>query len=285
MSLIPFFCKIPLSNNFNMAPSKKAITNTLIAHGIGGAPKVSALRMTKEAYNLTDNELEWALEAANFNSPPEKIDYKKFFYNNITKIAKKVDNPHIQLYYIDNFLTRTDCQLLRGYIDQTAHPSTLHDVGSKDDIRIRKENERTSSQIFIDWRNSKFFSYIDRKITAAVQLHPFSGEGMVGQKYEIGEFYIRHPDYFLEKDIETYCTWMGQRTWTTMLYLNDVEEGGETQFPNLNIKMKPKEGTLIAWNNLYIDGTSNPNTLHEALPPKSGKKYIITKWWRSWNLL
>ena len=49
--------------------------------------------------------------------------------------------------------------------------------------------------------------------------------------------------------------------------------------------MKPKEGTLIAWNNLYIDGTINQNTLHEALPPKSGKKYIITKWWRSWNLL
>ena len=29
---------------------------------------------------------------------------------------------------------------------------------------------------------------------------------------------------------------MGQRTWTTMIYLNDVEEGGETYFKYLNLK-------------------------------------------------
>ena len=33
----------------------------------------------------------------------------------------------------------------------------------------------------------------------------------------------------------------------------------------------------------YIDGTNNVKTIHEALPPTSGKKYIITKWWRSWS--
>ena len=34
-----------------------------------------------------------------------------------------------------------------------------------------------------------------------MQLHPFIGEGITGQKYEIGEFYIRHPDYFIDEDI------------------------------------------------------------------------------------
>ena len=129
----------------------------------------------------------------------------------------------------------------------------------------------------MDWKTNEFFKFIDRKIVNLMQLHPFIGEGITGQKYEIGEFYRTHPDYFIDSDLETYCTWMGQRTWTTMLYLNDVEKGGETQFPNINIKMKPKEGTLIAWNNLNIDGTNNENTLHEALPPESGKKYVITK--------
>ena len=47
---------------------------------------------------------------------------------------------------------------------------------------------------------------------------------------------------------------MGQRTWTTMIYLNDVEEGGETYFKYLNLKIKPKKGLLIGWNNLYING-------------------------------
>ena len=40
---------------------------------------------------------------------------------------------------------------------------------------------------------------------------------------------------------------------------------------------------LLTWNNLNKDGTRNVATKHEALPPKSGKKYIITKWWRSWS--
>ena len=268
-----------------MAPSKKAITSTLTAHALSGTPKVTVLKMLKEAFNLTDNEVDWALEACNFNEAPKKINYEEFFHGNITKVAKKVDNPNIQLYYIDNFITQTDCQLLKGYIDQTAIPATLHNPGAGDDSRTRRESERSSSTVLIDWKTNEFFKYIDRKIVDLMQFHPFIGEGMTGQKYEIGEFYVRHPDYFIDEDLETYCTWMGQRTWTTMLYLNDVEEGGETQFPNINVKMKPKEGTLIAWNNLHIDGTNNENTLHEALPPKSGKKYVVTKWWRSWNLI
>jgi len=78
---------------------------------------------------------------------------------------------------------------------------------------------------------------------------------------------------------------MGQRTWTSMIYLNDVEEGGETYFKHLKLNVKPKQGMLIAWNNLYKNGMPNFKTMHEALPPISGKKYVITKWWRSWQLI
>ena len=268
-----------------MASSKKEITNALTTHALSGTPKVTVLKLIKERFKLSDNELEWAVEACNFNEPPKKIDYKKFFYNNVTKVANKVDSPNLQLYYIDNFITPTDCQLLRGYIDQTAVPATLHNIGEGTDARTRRENERSSSAVLLHWSIHEFFKLIDQKIVNLMQLHPFIGEGMTGQRYEIGELYVQHPDYFVESDLETYCTWMGQRTWTTMLYLNDVEEGGETQFANVNIKMKPREGTLIAWNNLNIDGTNNTYSLHEALPPTSGKKYIITKWWRSWNLV
>ena len=70
-----------------------------------------------------------------------------------------------------------------------------------------------------------------------------------------------------------------------MLYLNDVEEGGETYFKHLNLKIKPKKGLLIGWNNLYKNGFPNYKTMHEALPPLIKSKYIITKWWRSWSLI
>jgi prolyl 4-hydroxylase len=70
-----------------------------------------------------------------------------------------------------------------------------------------------------------------------------------------------------------------------MVYLNDVEAGGETYFKHLNLKIKPQQGTLIAWNNLYKNGLPNLKTMHEAFPPVSGSKYVITKWWRSWSLI
>ena len=268
-----------------MASCKRAAINTLIEYVISGTPKVAAMRHCKEVYNLDDNEIEWLVEACNFKAPPKKINFEAFYNCAITKKAKKVDNPDLQLYYIDNFLSEIDCQLLRGYIEQNSVPAVLHEVGSQDDVRVYKKDERTSSTVFLNWTYHPFFKEIDQKIVDAMQLHPFIGEGMMGQKYEIGQFYKAHSDYFLDEDLKIYTEMGGQRSWTTMLYLNDVEEGGETHFTNVNIKMKPKEGTLLAWNNRNIDGTNNVKTIHEALPPTSGKKYIITKWWRSWSLI
>jgi hypothetical protein len=56
-----------------------------------------------------------------------------------------------------------------------------------------------------------------------------------------------------------------------MLYLNDVEEGGETEFLYLHKRIKPKAGTLLIW------PTGFTHT-HRGNPPLSGDKYIITGW-------
>ena len=120
-----------------------------------------------------------------------------------------------------------------------------------------------------------------------MDLNPFIGEIMQAQKYEPGQYYRAHHGYFfpLTREYKTYTEWMGQRTWTFMLYLNDVEQGGETYFKHLKLKVKPKQGMAIFWNNLYKNGVPNPKTLHEACPPVSGNKYVITKWFRSWSLI
>ena len=72
----------------------------------------------------------------------------------------------------------------------------------------------------------------------------------------------------------------GQRTWTAMIYLNDVEEGGATWFPQAGVRVAPKRGLLLAWNNMKPDGSPNIGTLHEGTPVVKGVKYIITKWFR-----
>jgi prolyl 4-hydroxylase len=72
----------------------------------------------------------------------------------------------------------------------------------------------------------------------------------------------------------------GQRTWTAMIYLNDVEEGGATWFPQAGLRVAPRKGLLLAWNNMAPDGSPNTRTLHEGMPVVEGTKYIITKWFR-----
>eukprot|EP00741_Cyanophora_paradoxa_P009062 tig00001467_g8775.t1 len=71
----------------------------------------------------------------------------------------------------------------------------------------------------------------------------------------------------------------GQRIWTAMIYLNDVEEGGETWFP-APASASPHPRPADRLNNLAADGSPNDATLHEARPVLGGTKYIITKWFR-----
>lgn len=55
------------------------------------------------------------------------------------------------------------------------------------------------------------------------------------------------------------------------VYLNDVEEGGETEFLIQNLRVKPKQGTIC----LFPAGYTH---IHRGNPPLSNTKYIMTGW-------
>lgn len=66
------------------------------------------------------------------------------------------------------------------------------------------------------------------------------------------------------------------RTFSTriaayILYLNDVEEGGETEFLYLGKRIKPVKGRLI----IFPAGYTHT---HRGNPPLSGQKNILTGW-------
>jgi hypothetical protein len=63
----------------------------------------------------------------------------------------------------------------------------------------------------------------------------------------------------------------GNRILLVILYLNDVTEGGETEFLYQSIRVKPKKGTLLFCPSGYTH-------THRGNPPLSGDKYIITSW-------
>ena len=64
---------------------------------------------------------------------------------------------------------------------------------------------------------------------------------------------------------------MEPRAFVFSIYLNDVEEGGETEFLHFSKRVKPKTGRIVIWPAAFP-------YVHRGNPPLSGKKYILTSW-------
>ena len=62
------------------------------------------------------------------------------------------------------------------------------------------------------------------------------------------------------------------RLFSSVLYLNDIEEGGETYFTHFDIAVKPRAGDMVVF-------PSNYTFLHEAKSPISDDKYVVVTWY------
>jgi len=255
----------------------------LLTGAIGGVSKTQLLRTLTEKYGCTEEYINEALDLCSLKTKPKHIRHKDFYDCPITKKAKKINYPFTQIYKQEDFLSEAECDDLIDLMNQNLRPSTVSDETDSN----RVSSYRTSTTADLHYFDNDFYLHLDKKISEFMGLEPFLGEVMQAKKYRPGQYFKEHWDFFdpLTKEYKIYCEWMGQRTWTTMIYLNDVEEGGETWFKHLKLTVKPKRGLLLAWNNLYKNGVPNFKTMHEAFPPKQGDKYVITKWWRSWALI
>ena len=83
-----------------------------------------------------------------------------------------------------------------------------------------------------------------------------------------------------EKGVGHYESWhtegsqlfdFGNRMFVSMFYLNDVEEGGTTDFLHQKVSLKPTKGSLVIFpaNWMYV---------HRGAPPISGEKWIMNLW-------
>ena len=95
-------------------------------------------------------------------------------------------------------------------------------------------------------------------------------------RYENGQFYQSHNDY-IPHQVNRPC---GVRILTFYLYLSDVEEGGGTNFPNLNMTVTPKRGRAVLWPSVRNDSPNSRDyrTDHQALPVIQGVKYGANAW-------
>ncbi|KAM7260972.1 hypothetical protein ACFE04_026447 [Oxalis oulophora] len=199
--------------------------------------------------------------------------------------------PRAVVYH--NFLTKEECQYLIDLAKPTMHKSTVVDsaTGKSKDSRVR-----TSSGTFLARGRDKVIRNIEKKIADFTFIPAENGEGLQVLHYEVGQKYEPHYDYFQD---EFNTKNGGQRIATVLMYLSDVEEGGETVFPaakgNISavpwynelsecgkkgLSIKPKMGDALLFWSMKPDGTLDPSSLHGGCPVISGNKWSSTKWMR-----
>lgn len=133
------------------------------------------------------------------------------------------------------------------------------------------DDKRTSATAFVnmfDFRNPECIYRMNKSVWENINdyashwqvsfsdIEPFSV-----QRYEIGQQYGFHSDDGPQH----------HRVISGLVYLNTVDEGGETYFPEFDLKIKPQQGTLVVFPSNFI-------YRHAALPPISGEKYAAAYW-------
>ena len=187
----------------------------------------------------------------------------------------------VEIYQVDNFLTPIECEYLCQYIDEHSKRSAV--AGDGQTLSTYSTSRTSHTVSFLD--NNPTINAINKKMADEVGSPITYAEPLQGHVYQEGQEFKDHNDFFTGDGYINHCLSSGQRTWTLMVYLNDVEAGGHTEFPEIGRSFAPKRGTAVIWKNSDGKGTENHATLHCGLPVLKGKKYIVTKWFREFPFI
>ena len=188
--------------------------------------------------------------------------------------VRRVPTPKLVLFDRPRFLPADLCAELIALIDQGRRPSSIADPNGDAYFRTSETCDLSPHQPAVQDLEARLFAFN--------RIDPAHGEPVQGQRYAVGQEFKPHTDYFEPQgaDFTKFCSVSGQRTWTFMIYLNEVEAGGATRFKVINKTVQPQAGKLLCWDNHRPDGSLNPATLHHGMKVRRGVKYVITKWYR-----
>jgi prolyl 4-hydroxylase len=180
-----------------------------------------------------------------------------------------VNNNPINIY--DNIINSDECNQLLEISDGKFIQSSLYN--SKSDFIDTKS--RSSTNFYFNKGENDLIRKIENKISNLLNINLDQIEPLQIAKYEKGQEYKYHYDYFDDTD--------NQRQYSIIIYLNDLDEldGGATHFPLYKCKFYPYKGRAIQWKNINSDKSLNKLSLHAGQPILTDKtKYILTIWTR-----
>jgi len=187
------------------------------------------------------------------------------------KVVAKMNLPRVVVF--DNFLSYEECEGLISGIEHKVLQSTV--VDDKTGTSIQHE-ARTSSGSYYNRGQTELVDRIENRIARLLNWPVEFGEGMQVLKYEVGQQYKPHNDYFTTSSGGHLDG--GQRIGTFLMYLNTPKNGGGTSFPNSGLEIAAQAGSALFFS--YKDADDTSMTLHAGTPVLAGEKWVATKWLR-----
>ncbi len=179
----------------------------------------------------------------------------------------------------DNYILPEECdRAIKLFEDQNKFNNTMNRMSSENSPITQKQDKQffaSPSNLNIWWEDLKTM-IINYDMSWS---HYMQNTG-ANTAYDMNKFF--YTDLKIQKTLPTegYHVWHVEhgksyedaaRAFVFSIYLNDVEEGGETEFLHFSKRIKPKKGRIVIW------PASFPY-LHRGNPPLSGEKYILTSW-------
>jgi len=176
--------------------------------------------------------------------------------------------------------TAGECDELVAMARPRLAPSTLVDPVSGNDVQSAA---RTSEGMFFRLEENPLVARLDRRVSQLMGMPLAHGEGLQVLRYQAGGAQSApHFDFLMPNNRGNLASIerSGQRTATLIVYLNDVEEGGQTIFPESGLAVTPRKGCALYFEYCNSGGQLDPASLHAASPVQQGEKWIVTKWMR-----
>jgi prolyl 4-hydroxylase len=198
-------------------------------------------------------------------------------HDRAVRVAMRIAQPMVAV--LDNFMSNEECDELVQLSRAKLQRSTIVDPATGKDLVIE---DRKSSGTFFALNENPLVARLDQRISDVMRWPVENGEGIQILNYQIGGEYKNHFDYFPPDDPGSalHIAKGGQRVSTLVMYLNDVEQGGETIFPAIHLAVSPNKGSAVYFEYCNDLGQVDAMSLHGGVPVIAGEKWIATKWMR-----
>jgi prolyl 4-hydroxylase len=195
----------------------------------------------------------------------------------LVRVAARVAQPAMAV--LNDVFSAQECEALIALARPRLAPSTTVDPQSG---RDRVGEQRSSLGMFFRPQENAFIARLDRRVSELMNLPLENGEGLQVLYYPAGAQSMPHFDFLVPSNPANQASLArsGQRVSTLVSYLNEVEEGGETVFPELGWSVSPQRGSAVYFEYCNSLGQADHASLHAGAPVLRGEKWVATKWMR-----